>query len=102
MLVQLDDPATVTASVFSAREQEVLAGIRRGLRNKEIATRLGMTDEGVRYHLRNIYRKTGVSKREAAVRYARSLGPSVLTRSALAAHRCCLWPTGRRGCRSTE
>ena len=74
MLVQLDDPATVTASVFSAREQEVLAGIRRGLRNKEIATRLGMTDEGVRYHLRNIYRKTGVSKREAAVRYARSLG----------------------------
>ena len=70
ILVQMAEP---TASIISARELEVLEGIRHGLRNKEIATRLGMTAEGVRYHLRNIYRKTGASKRTDVVRYAQSL-----------------------------
>ncbi len=74
VLLQLDAPAAPTAAVFSARELEVLAGIRAGLRNKEIAGRLGMTDEGVRYHLKNIYRKTGASRRTDVLRHARSLG----------------------------
>ena len=74
MLDRLEESSPPTASVFSARELEVLAGIREGLRNKEIATRLGMTDEGVRYHLRNIYRKTGASKRRDVARYAESMG----------------------------
>ena len=58
------------AILFSTREQEVLAEAARGLRNKEIAARLGISDEGVRYHLKNIYRKAGVSKRADAVKYA--------------------------------
>ena len=74
MLLQLDAPAAPTASVFSARELEVLAGVREGLRNKEIAGRLGMTDGGVRYHLKNIYRKTGASGRTDVLRHAQSLG----------------------------
>ena len=74
MLVQLKDSSSVIPSVFSPRELEVLSGLRNGLRNKEIATRLGITDEGVRYHLRNIYRKTGVGKRRDVVRYAESIG----------------------------
>ncbi len=74
VLLQLDAPAAPTAAVFSARELEVLAGIRAGLRNKEIAGRLGMTDEGVRYHLKNIYRKTGASRRTDVLRHAQSLG----------------------------
>ena len=74
MLVQLKEPSPVTASVFSPREVEVLSGLRHGLRNKEIGTRLGITDEGVRYHLRNIYRKTGAGKRRDVVRYAESMG----------------------------
>ena len=49
MLLQLDAPAAPTTLIFSARELEVLAGVREGLRNKDIAGRLGMTDEGVRY-----------------------------------------------------
>ena len=48
--------------------------VARGLQNKEVAGRLGITDEGVRYHLKNINRKTGARKRADAVRYARSLG----------------------------
>ena len=74
VLPPLDAPAAPTASVFSARELEVLAGIRAGLRNKQIARRLGMTDEGVRYHLKNIYRKTGASGRKDVLRHAQSLG----------------------------
>ena len=65
---------TATAPVFSSREIDVLAGIGNGLRNKEIASRLGITDEGVRYHLRNIYRKTGATNRAEALRCAKSLG----------------------------
>ena len=32
-----------------------------------------MTEEGVRYHLRNLYRKTGSSGRTELLRYTRSL-----------------------------
>ena len=53
---------------------EVLSEAAQGLRNKEIADRLGISDEGVRYHLKNIYRKAGVRRRADAVQYARSLG----------------------------
>ena len=76
VLPQLDPPAAPTASVFSARELDVLAGVREGLRNKDIARRLGMTDDGVRYHLKNIYRKTGASGRTEALRYVQSVPPS--------------------------
>ena len=58
----------------------MLAGVREGLRNKEIAGRLGMTDEGVRYHLKNIYRKTGASGRTDVLRHAQSLGAQVSRR----------------------
>ncbi len=60
--------------VFSARELQVLAEVRQGLQNKEIADRLGISRPGVRFHLMNIYRKTGVSRREDAVRTAQALG----------------------------
>ena len=73
-LVQIDEPAPRDTPVFSARELEVLSEIRDGLRNKEVGGRLGITDEGVRYHLKNIYRKTGMTNRTEAVRYAQSLG----------------------------
>ena len=61
---------SVRSPEFSARELDVLAEVRQGLRNKEIATLLGITEEGVRYHLRNVFRKAGVSKRHEAVHYA--------------------------------
>ena len=59
---------------FSPRELDVLAEVRNGLRNREIADFLGITEEGVRFHLRNIYRKTRRSSRHNAVRYAESKG----------------------------
>ena len=76
ILVLLNDSAVTAPAIFSARELEVLSGIGQNLQNKEIAHRLGMTDEGVRYHLRNIYRKTGVRNRTDVAGYARSTGLS--------------------------
>ena len=72
-LARLGEPSTVS-SEFTSRELDVLAEVRRGRRNKEIALSLGITDGGVRYHLKNIYRKAGVSSRLDAVRYAEDKG----------------------------
>ena len=73
MLEQLDAPRQ-SGPVFSGRELDVLAEVGNGLRNHEIAHRLGISLPGVRFHLANIYRKTGVNQRDEAVRIAQSLG----------------------------
>ncbi len=73
MIERLDGARTDTPA-FSPRELQVLAEVRNGLRNREIAVRLGLSQPGVRFHLMNIYRKTGVSRRDEAVRTAQSLG----------------------------
>ena len=72
MLAEVGDTPTAAAPLFSTRELQVLAEVGHGLRNEQIADRLGISGPGVRYHLRNIYRKTGANQRAAAVRYARS------------------------------
>ena len=59
---------------FSRRELEVLEGLARGRRNKEIARALGLTESGVRYHLKRIYAVLGASGRIDAVRRASHLG----------------------------
>jgi NarL family two-component system response regulator YdfI len=55
------------------REVEVLIGAARGERNKEIASRLGITARTVKAHLTNIYNKLGVDSRAAAVSVAHQL-----------------------------
>ena len=68
------DETEPTVPVFSARELQVLAEVRQGHQNREIADRMGISRPGVRFHLMNIYRKTGVSRREDAVRTAQAIG----------------------------
>ena len=65
------------APVFSSREREVLTEIESGRSNREIADRLGISEPGVRFHVRNLYRKTGVGSRAEVARKARSLGAGV-------------------------
>jgi DNA-binding NarL/FixJ family response regulator len=63
--VELIEPLT-------PREVEVVQLLAVGLSNKEIATRLAITDHTVKFHLNGILRKLGVSSRtEAVVRAAR-------------------------------
>jgi DNA-binding NarL/FixJ family response regulator len=52
---------------LTQRESEVLSFMVTGLSNRGIATRLVLSDETVKSHLRSIYRKLGVSDRTSAV-----------------------------------
>jgi two-component system NarL family response regulator len=55
---------------LTSRELEVLELIAQGLRNKEIAASLGITQETVKVHVKNILTKLEVSDRTAAVTQA--------------------------------
>jgi len=52
---------------LTKREHEVLAGVARGERSKEIAAHLGITERTVRAYLTNIYTKLNVDSRASAV-----------------------------------
>jgi LuxR family maltose regulon positive regulatory protein len=60
--------------VFSPRELDVLHHLDRGLKDKVIARRLGVSEHAVRFHLKNIYAKTRSHGRLEAVARARELG----------------------------
>jgi DNA-binding NarL/FixJ family response regulator len=64
---------------LSARELEILALVSEGFPNKEIATRLGISNATVRTHLMHIYEKLHVRCRtEAAAKYLRSNAGAVM------------------------
>jgi len=79
-----DEPAlTMTelcagpGGVLSVREQEVLHELAQGLGNREIAERLFVSQDTIKSHLRNVYRKLGVRTRaEAVALYVGELGGS--------------------------
>jgi two-component system NarL family response regulator len=57
---------------LTERELDVLGHVTRGLRNKEIATQLGISENTVKYHLRNILEKLHAGSRaELAARAVR-------------------------------
>jgi DNA-binding NarL/FixJ family response regulator len=67
---QEQETAVSDVENLSAREREVLDLVVRGLSNKEIVGRLGISIEGVRWHLRNIYQKLHVhSRTEVLVKF---------------------------------
>lgn len=53
--------------MLTGRETEVLELVRRGLRNREIGTSLGISEETVQSHVRSILNKLDVPDRTAAV-----------------------------------
>jgi len=54
--------------VLSPRGREVLAAITGGLSNHEAARRLAVSEQTIKYHLTNIYRKLHVANRTEAAR----------------------------------
>lgn len=60
--------------LYTARELEVMERVARGLQDKQIARHLGLTEHGVRYHLKKVFRKIGATSRMDAVQRARNLG----------------------------
>ncbi|MBA2125999.1 DNA-binding response regulator [Hyphomicrobium methylovorum] len=52
---------------LTARERELLAALANGWTNLQIAARTGISRNTVKYHLKNLYDKLGVSNRAMAV-----------------------------------
>jgi DNA-binding NarL/FixJ family response regulator len=62
------------AIALSLRELNVLNQVARGLSNKQIARKLGISDKTVRNHLSRIFRKLDAGNRTQAVMNAMRVG----------------------------
>ena len=54
-------------TTLTHREMEVLAAAATGQSTKEIAAAQGVSPNTVKFHLRNVYEKLGVSNRSQAI-----------------------------------
>jgi two-component system nitrate/nitrite response regulator NarL len=64
------DPEAAKIAALTARELEIVAQIGEGLKNKQIAERLFISETTVRHHLTSIFSKLGVGDRLELVIYA--------------------------------
>ncbi len=71
---QADPSPAASDGTLSARELEVLRAVAKGMRSKEIARELGITERTVKAHLASIYNKLGVDSRAAAIAIAAQKG----------------------------
>jgi DNA-binding NarL/FixJ family response regulator len=71
---QRDWMPSVALPALTPRETEVLAWLARGMSNKAIASRLGLSPDTIKDHLENVYRKLEVRDRVSALRRATELG----------------------------
>ena len=65
---QDEEPAA--AAGLTERETSMLRALARGLSNAAISKEFWVTEQTVKFHLTNIYRKLGVKNRTEATRYA--------------------------------
>ena len=65
-----DDPATV----LTRREVKILGKLDSSLSNRELADALFITEGTLKWHLKNIYSKLGVTSRIAAITTGRANG----------------------------
>jgi len=61
---------TTRAGGLSEKEVAVLVELCHGYTNKQIAVSLWLSEQTVKFHLHNIYRKLGLKSRTEALRYA--------------------------------
>jgi DNA-binding NarL/FixJ family response regulator len=67
-------PAVKDTGDLTERERTILAAVMRGLSNKAISQEFWVTEQTVKFHLSNVYRKLGVPNRTAAARFAHEHG----------------------------
>ena len=65
-----DGVSHAISSGLTTRELAILKLVAEGLPNLAIASKLFVTEQTVKFHLTNIYRKLGVGNRTGATRYA--------------------------------
>ena len=59
---------------LSDREKEMLIFLANGVSNKEMAQKMFVSENTVKFHLKNVYSKLGVANRLQAINMARQLG----------------------------
>jgi DNA-binding NarL/FixJ family response regulator len=74
-------PEMAKISSLTGRESEIISRICEGMRNKEIASKLYISDATVARHLTSIYRKLGLQDRTELLLYAQQNGISSLKAS---------------------
>lgn len=71
---QRTGPVEAASETLTEREREVLALIAKGLRNADVAKALDVSATTIASHIKNIYRKLGISSRAEATRHATRIG----------------------------
>ncbi|MEZ2390911.1 LuxR C-terminal-related transcriptional regulator [bacterium RCC_150] len=78
VVLPLDPPSAPVGDVggwgLAERELEVLQLLAAGQRNRSISAKLHISENTVKFHLRNIFRKLGVGSRTEAIALAHSHG----------------------------
>jgi DNA-binding NarL/FixJ family response regulator len=62
-------------AALSPAQLRILKGLRRGLRNKQIAFELGLTERTVKAYVSTLYKKLGVNTRTQAINLIQEMGP---------------------------
>jgi LuxR family transcriptional regulator, maltose regulon positive regulatory protein len=70
----LPEPPEECERRLTGRERELLEALDEGLRFKQVARRLGITEATAKTHGRNLFRKLGATSRAEAVHTAREGG----------------------------
>jgi len=73
-MMQREAASREIASLLTQREMVIVRMVAGGLRNKEIADKLCISEGTVKVHLHNIFEKLGVDSRLALLRYAQEKG----------------------------
>lgn len=72
--LQQDEVQAANKEDLTEREKEVLRLVAEGSTNRDIATQLNVTENTVKYHLKNILEKLHLRNRAQAVAYAMQTG----------------------------
>ena len=75
------EPEKAGIAALTGRENQIISRICEGMRNKEIASKLYISDATVAHHLTSIYRKLGLADRTELLLYAHHNGISSLRAS---------------------
>jgi LuxR family maltose regulon positive regulatory protein len=67
-------PRAIPSMVLTPNEREVLELLARNLTNKEVALAMGLGEETVKWHLKNLFGKLDAANRKHVVRRAQVLG----------------------------
>jgi DNA-binding NarL/FixJ family response regulator len=73
-LPELNDTSIAKAAGLTERELTIIKAVARGLSNQSIAKELWVTEQTVKFHLTNIYRKLNISNRTEAARWSYAQG----------------------------